>query len=271
MNPFVLSPHTYFSPGGLGGLANYATDLRPELIGSLLLAGGLYFGFGATRWGAAAEAGLAAALGPRGVVADGSTRGVGDGGDNSGSGGGRSGGGGGRGGIGLPRATAETVATAVHGVPFVLAGFAVDAILKAAGGSVLAVSIGVSTFLWAGVFEARRSSEYARAAGDAEEEEAYAAFAEWASRRLTRSGRCHISGLAAAFRAECPTVRVRRRRSSGARGGEGGGMRGDEPLVATRVTDSQLRRFVQRWAPQAVRSPNGFYRSLSLVDKRKQP
>jgi len=225
VDPFQLSPHTYFSPGFGGGLANYATDWRPELIGSLLLAGGLYFGFGPTRrWGASAEAALAAALG--------------------------------RGGR-LPPAAAADVATALHGAPFVLAGFAADAALKAAGGSVLAVSLGLTTFLWAGVFEARRSSEYSRAVGDAEDEEAYAAFADWASRRLTTSGRCHISGLAKAFRAECPTVRVRRP------GAEGGGM------VGRRVSDGQLRRFVQRWAPKAVRSPNGFYRRLSLVEKRK--
>lgn len=208
LDPFSL-PHLTFVSGGL------AASSRPELLGTLLWAAGLYFGLSQrVRLGEALRGALRSALERAGA----------------------------------PPAAAAAAATALHTLPFLFAAFAVDGGLRAAtGGSSAWADAGGLTFaLYGGVYEAGRSSQKSKRV-DADEEKAFEEFADFAARRLERRGRCHLTDVRAALTAD-----------STARRGVG------------RISDEKLRRFIRTYAPSAVRSPNGYYRQLRVVESGRE-
>lgn len=73
---------------------------------------------------------------------------------------------------------------------------------------------------------------------------ACASSVTFAESRLLRSGRCHESEVMAALRRELP-----RYRSSEV------------------LPEAVLRDLIRKWHPDADRTPNGFYRNLSLVPR----
>lgn len=141
--------------------------------------------------------------------------------------------------ISLPGA--EFVADAVHWLPFFATGMIVDAALRngAGGNAVWAIATGTSVALYAGVYELGRQNLAARRVSD-DELDRYRTFQDVARRTLVPKGRCHFVDVRAA---------VRRDPASG-------------PLRG--VSDEMLRRFVRTEFPAAKRSPNGFYRGLSI-------
>jgi hypothetical protein len=145
-----------------------------------------------------------------------------------------------------PPATASAAATALHTLPFLFAAFGIDAGLRAVtgGNSAWAVAAGVTVFLYAGIYEAGRQGAKSKVI-DEEENPAFQLFKAFAGRRLERRGRCHLMDVRAAIRSD-PSV----------------------PFRLRRISDEQLRRFIRTWAPSAVRSPNGYYRELSIRSLR---
>ncbi|KAJ9522378.1 hypothetical protein QJQ45_008154 [Haematococcus lacustris] len=67
-------------------------------------------------------------------------------------------------------------------------------------------------------------------------------FAAWSSVRLQRAGRCHESEVFKAFRKAHAKYRT-----------------------AEAISDAVLRDMVRNWHPSVERTPNGFYRNLSLA------
>lgn len=65
-------------------------------------------------------------------------------------------------------------------------------------------------------------------------------FDEFAERGLRRNGRCHLVDVRAALKADA------------------------EARAAGQASDAELRQAIKRFAPRARRSPNGFYRGLSV-------
>lgn len=208
IDPFAI-PHLTFVNGGL------AVSSRPELLGTLLWAVGIYLGLSQrVRLGEALRESLQWGLERAGIS----------------------------------EGAAAAAATAVHTLPFLFAAFAIDAGLRAAAGgnSAWADAGGLTLAIYGGVYEAGRSS--ARSKGlDDEEAVEFEKFVEFASRRLERRGRCHLTDVRAAITAD-PAAR----RSVG------------------RISDERLRRFIRTFAPSAIRSPNGFYRELSVVERGKE-
>jgi hypothetical protein len=191
--------------------AQLSNSARPELLGVLLWSIGLYFGLSQNlRWGEALRIALAKAL-P------------------------------------FSEETADSVATALHTLPFLFAGFAIDSALNysTGGNSSWAVATGVGFAMYGVLFELARSSARSKKLDDSEAT-AFGIFSDFAARRLERAGRCHLQDIRAALRND---DRARRLAS---------------------INDEQLRRFVRTWAPSAVRSRNGFYRNLSIRSQGTQ-
>lgn len=182
---------------------------RPDLLGTVLWSVGLYLGISErVRWGAALRTALSSAL--RGA--------------------------------GAPVPTADAAATALHTLPFLFAGIAVDAALRAVSAGAWADAAGVSLAMYGGIYEAGRSSQSSKKVGEAEEA-AFSAFQDFATRRLQRRGRCHLMDVRSAL---VQDSRLRR------------------------VSDEQLRRFIRTYAPSARRTPNGYYRELSVLPRNEQ-
>lgn len=208
MEPFAI-PHLTFINGGL------AVSSRPELLGTLLWAVGIYLGLSQrVRLGEALRESLQRTFERFGVSQGG----------------------------------AAAAATALHTLPFLFAAFAVDAGLRAASGgnSAWADAGGLTLAIYGGIYEAGRSSAKSKGLDDEEAVE-FEKFVEFASRKLERRGRCHLTDVRAAITAD-PTAR----------------------LSVGRISDERLRRFIRTFAPSAIRSPNGFYRQLSVVEEGKE-
>lgn len=189
--------------------ATAAADVRPELLGALLWSLGLYLGFSQnSRWADSVRIFLTTLF--RRVA---------------------------------PTAPAAIFAADVlHTLPFLAAGFGVDAALRAAaaGNAVWAVATGTTIALYAGVYDlARQSAKDSLVSED--DELPYAAFAAFADRSLTPKGMCHFFDVRDALRRDTTT-----------------------PQKLRSISDNMLRRFVQNRFPRAKRTPNGFYRGLSI-------
>jgi hypothetical protein len=76
----------------------------------------------------------------------------------------------------------------------------------------------------------------------------YADFCEFASKRLSRSGRVHQTEISRAFRNAYPQY-------------------ASEDVLEER----DLRSLIANFAPAAERSPRGYYKNLSLVQPRRRP
>lgn len=186
-----------------------SSDFRPELVGSCLWTVGLYFGFSQReRWGTAVQKALADKLANV-----------------------------------MPREGAELVSAALHTVPFLVAGFSVDTLLRYGAGSnaVWAVSTGISVAMYGGIYELGRQSNRRKGVGDSDRDK-FNTFGEFATRKLVGKGRCHLFDIRAAIRQD---------------------PKGRQLGV---ISDETLRRFVRNRFPQARRSPNGYYRGLSIKD-----
>jgi hypothetical protein len=211
-----LPPATLSSPFPVGDLfvvpnpvflkaVQLSNSARPELFGVLLWSIGLYFGLSQNvRWGEALRVALAGAL-P------------------------------------FSKETADSLATALHTLPFLFAAFGIDSALNysTGGNSSWAVATGVGFAMYGVLFELARSSARSKKLDDTEAT-AFDMFSDFAARRLERTGRCHLQDIRAALRND------------------------DRARRLARINDEQLRRFVRTWAPSAVRSRNGFYRNLSI-------
>lgn len=122
---------------------------RPELLGSLLWAVGLYFGLSQReRWGSALKSAMFENLPFSDDLAD-------------------------------------SVATALHTLPFLLAGIAIDAGIQVASGgeSVWAIASGLTLAMYGGVYEAGRASFRAKKV-DETEARAFDAFQEYVCKLL---------------------------------------------------------------------------------------
>ncbi|GLC60058.1 hypothetical protein PLESTB_001568700 [Pleodorina starrii] len=124
----------------------------------------------------------------------------------------------------------------------VLSGLAISYCLQAGlGDSIWALSTGTGACLAAGVYEVGRPKRL-----NLEEtrqlDQQWRDFVAFAESRLVRSGRCHESEVAAAFRREHARYRSREA-----------------------LPDAVLRDLIRNWHPDADRTPNGYYRNLSLT------
>lgn len=117
-----------------------------------------------------------------------------------------------------------------------MAGILVDGVIRGNAGGSWSLAGGVFVMLWGGVFEAGRSGSMLVRE---EDEDEWVLFCEFAKVRMRTRGRCHLIDVVRAYRDY--------------RGGR------------LEVSQDLIRRFVRKWAPKARRSPNGFYRQLSVV------
>ncbi|KAG2423379.1 hypothetical protein HXX76_015345 [Chlamydomonas incerta] len=149
-----------------------------------------------------------------------------------------------RGPLGLPISDVNEAPGWLSGVAAgvcLASGLAISAVLQAGlGDSIWALSTGTGACLAAGVYEVGRPKRMNREEA-AELDDQWRDFVGWANGRLVRSGRCHESELQTAFRKQFP-----RYRSQDA------------------LTDATFRSLVRNWAPDVDRTPNGFYRGVSL-------
>ncbi|GLI65966.1 hypothetical protein VaNZ11_009650 [Volvox africanus] len=123
-----------------------------------------------------------------------------------------------------------------------VSGLAISFSLQAGlGDSIWALSTGTGACLAAGVYEVGRPKrlnlEEAR-----QLDQQWRDFVGFAESRLVRSGRCHESDVAAALRRELPRYRAKEA-----------------------LSDGVLRDLIRNWHPNADRTPNGYYRNLSLA------
>lgn len=148
--------------------------------------------------------------------------------------------------LNLPELVAEVVALATHSLPFLAAGLGIDAVLRHANGgnAIWAVAAGVSVAMYGGIYELARSSAVGSKVPE-EDRLRFELFDDFASRRLTARGMCHLVDIRAAVRKDAKARR----------------------LVV--LSDESLRRFVRNRFPRAKRSPNGYYRGLSLREETK--
>lgn len=137
---------------------------------------------------------------------------------------------------------ANFLADALHSFPFLAAGVLIDATLRytTGGNAVWAVATGTSVALYAGVYELARQSNATANRITNDDAVPFVAFQDFARRSLRPSGMCHFIDVRAAIR----------------RDSKAGALRS--------VSDETLRRFVRNTFPAAKRSPNGYYRGLSI-------
>mmetsp|Transcript_3639 Transcript_3639/g.6923 ORF Transcript_3639/g.6923 Transcript_3639/m.6923 type:complete len:298 (-) Transcript_3639:312-1205(-) len=134
------------------------------------------------------------------------------------------------------------LATAFHALPFLLAGIALDWTIAKTLGSAWVYALGTTGVLWAGLYELGRRQALLSEEQKLVEAQAFEIFQEFAEHHLIRSGRCHFVDVAKRFRFYAPSP-FRHPKS---------------------LTDQQLQKFISMYAPQALRSPNGFYKNLSV-------
>ncbi|KAA8495958.1 hypothetical protein FVE85_2113 [Porphyridium purpureum] len=235
---FESYPRLMFSPESAALAHSGVPNLAPS---ALLWAFACYFGFSErVRWGTELNRRLRVAL-ERSVLPPGEKVAVASSSDGQSSADAQS----------PPEpehGAAELVAAALHSLPFLLAAIGIDTLLRKSVGETWTLSSATTAVLWSGVYELGRWSAGSFMSEEEKEAErkAYDAFCEFADRALKRSGRCHFSDVASAFRLQCPAYRTR-----------------------SKLSDEQIRRFIRRAAPDAVRSPNGFYRNLSILSKQE--
>lgn len=126
-------------------------------------------------------------------------------------------------------------------------GVITDVMLRSAanGNAVWAVATGLSVALYAGVYElARQATENSKL--NSEEKLVYAAFVEFADVQLTAKGMCHFVDVRDAIRKQASVA----------------------PLLRG-LSDESIRRFVASKFPRAKRSPNGYYRGLSIKSSQR--
>lgn len=206
-SPFPL-PDVFAIPSVVFPRTIITADWRPELLGSILWTTGLYLGISEKeRWGATS---LRFA---RDVLIK----------------------------LSLSAQLAELIAAVIHSVPFLVAGFGIDACLRYSNGgnAVWAVASGLSIAMYGGVYELGRMSASAKLVST-DDEQMYQLFCEFAARQLRKKGRCHLVDVRSAVRQDSKARRV------------------------ASVSDETMRRFIRNYAPDARRSPNGFYRGLSI-------
>lgn len=125
---------------------------------------------------------------------------------------------------------------------FLVAGTGVTASLRALteGDTTWAVSVAIGFAMVAGVYELGRPARLSRV--DAERlERMWQDFRVFADENLQDSGRCHVSEVEKRFRTS--SAKYRSKES---------------------CTDTELRNLIANWAPQADRTPSGYYKGLSL-------
>jgi len=232
---FEPFPHIVFSPAQSSEIAHLlGIDIRPpELVGTILWAFALYFGFAENmRWGSALQFYITQVLEKRfpflGPVATGETSAKRRNNREKKA--------------EVAPSKADLISTAIHTFPFFLGGVGMDALLRATLGDVWALSTGTTAMLWSFVYELGRLNA-GRFMTDKEfetEQEAYSRFLDFSVRNLKNSGRCHFSDISNKFWEENPTLK-------------------------RQITDQQLKRFIRRYHGSARVSSNGFYKGLSLT------
>ena len=130
---------------------------------------------------------------------------------------------------------------------FAIAGAAVSTVGTDFLDSTWGISTGVGFLTIAGVSELGRPKRIDEATLEKLEAQ-YADFCEFASKRLSRSGRVHQTEISRAFRNAYPQY-------------------ASEDVLEER----DLRSLIANFAPAAERSPRGYYKNLSLVDRDGAP
>lgn len=143
----------------------------------------------------------------------------------------------------LPHIAAEIITLPTHSLPFIATGFAIDALMRHANGGnpVWAIAAGLSVAMYGGIYELGRISAGGKKLSE-EDTMRYALFDDFAQRRLQARGMCHLVDIRAAVRSDPKARRL------------------------SNLSDESLRRFVRNRFPRAKRSPNGYYRGLSLSE-----
>lgn len=143
----------------------------------------------------------------------------------------------------LPELAVEVLVLPTHSLPFLATGFGIDAVLRHANGgsAVWAIAAGLSVASYGGIYELARSSVTPKKLSE-EDQRRYDLFDDFARRKLRACGMCHLIDIKEAVRGD-PKARS-----------------------LTYLSDESLRRFVRNRFPKAKRSPNGYYRGLSLLD-----
>lgn len=142
----------------------------------------------------------------------------------------------------VPTEVSEFIADIIHTIPFLFGGLGLDASLRVAGGgsTIWGIATGTSALFYAGSYELARQS-ISRSRVSTEDANSYSAFIKFADRKLQPRGMCHLLDVRNAIKAD-PTV---------------------WPQLRS-LSDVTLHRFVRNRFPKARRSPNGFYRGLSI-------
>lgn len=132
-------------------------------------------------------------------------------------------------------------------LPFFMAALLVDAVLRAgaAGNPIYAISSGLSLALYAAVFDLARNAAFVTP----REEPAFKAFQQFGQRWLNASGRCHQIDIVAKIKAP----------------------NSEAPPILRRAREDSVRKFIKVAFPGAKRSPNGFYKGLSIRDSPYTP
>lgn len=149
----------------------------------------------------------------------------------------------------LSEDAADSIATSLHTLPFLAFGLLIDAEIRhvGEGSAVWAVATGLSAAAYAGLGQLATSDN--GASEDKSDIELRRAFERFAEARLMEGGMCHLMDIKTA---------IRRAEWSGKEGSK-----------LYNVSDGHLRRLVRARFPRARRSPNGFYRGLSVVHLRQ--
>jgi len=143
---------------------------------------------------------------------------------------------------------ANAVSKALIAFWFLLSGVAVSKLGDAAfGDATWQISSGLGFAVIAGVSELGRPKRVDEATM-AKLEAQYADFCAFGEKRLSRSGRCHQSEISKAFRAAYPQHA------------------GEDVL-----DEMELRSLIANYWPGAERSPRGYYKNLSLLDRDGAP
>lgn len=146
---------------------------------------------------------------------------------------------------GISHDSSVLLADIVHTLPFLFAGLALDAFLRVvSGGAVWAIATGTTAALYAGIYELIRQAIAGNRISK-DDTVCYDAFVSFADRRLQSRGMCHFIDIRNAIVSDSKTSATLRR-----------------------VSDGTMRRFLKKRFPKARRSPNGFYRGLSVQDRK---
>lgn len=129
---------------------------------------------------------------------------------------------------------------------FLVAGMGVTAGLRSwtDGDTTWSVSTGIGFAMISGVYELGRPPRLSRE-DELRLERMWHDFRLFAEENLLSTGRCHVSEVEKRFRSTCASYRSKES-----------------------FTDDELRNLIANWAPQADRTPSGYYKGLSLRPKQ---